>query len=145
MPERILKEIKKIESVEFVAISSYKGEVGFKTGSYISDTVLKQVTIHLIRTFSACKIQGHKLMNMELYWRDRFIIARYAEGFLIFTLCRSLEAMSLLRITLNVTVANLLDNKRFLKWLKKQSYDPLRHLRHGQFDDDEIRLISKVR
>ncbi len=142
MPERILKEIQKIESVELVAICSFKGDIGFKTGNMIPDSEIRQIALYLLRTYAAQKLQGHKLISSELYWNNHFLTARFADGFLIITVCNSIDVLALLRITLNVTVANLLENKTFLKWLKKHTQEAEKHLRRGSFDDLEIRLIS---
>ena len=144
MPERILKEIQNIETVELVAICSFKGEIGFKSGNMIPDADIGRIAIYLLRIYAAQKAQGNKLISMELFWNNHFLTARFADGFLIITICSSIEVLALLRITLNVTVANLLENKQFLKWLKKHSQDVNKHLRRGNFDDLEISLISRL-
>ncbi len=144
MPERILTEIQNIESVELVAICSYKGEVGFKSGNMIPDSDIRQIALYLLRIFAAQKVKGKKLISLELYWHNHFLTARFADEFFIITICSSAEVLSLLRITLNVTIANLLENKNFLKWLKKNRYDVIKHLRRGSFDEYEIGLISRL-
>lgn len=143
MPEHILKEIQNIDSVELVAVSSFKGEIGFQFGRLIPESNLREIAVYLIRSYAAQKTMGKKLLNMEFYWQKYFLNARFADGFLIMTICSSMDVLSLLRITMNVAVANLLENKHFLKWLKKQSADPAKHLRHGSLDDLEIGLISR--
>ncbi len=145
MPERILKEIKEIEGVESVAVVSFKGEPGYRAGYELTEQELKSIGLYLIRVFAAASLHGQKLVSMEILWRDRVVLARFADGFVIITLLKNVKALPLLRITLNVTAANLLSDKTFLKWLKKQKYDPLRHLQQGEFDEEEIRLISNVR
>lgn len=144
MPERILKEIQTIESVELVAICSFKGDIGFKSGNMIPDADISRIAVYLLRIYSGQKAQGNKLISMELFWNKHFLTARFADGFLIITICSSSEVLALLRISLNVTVANLLENKRFLKWIKKHTQDPDKHLRRGTFDDLEISLISRL-
>jgi hypothetical protein len=144
MPERILKEIQNIESVELVAICSDNGDIGFKSGNMIPDADISQIAILLLRIFAAQKTQGNKLLSMEFYWQNHFLTARFADGFLIITVCSSSKVLALLRITLNVTVANLLEKKNFLKWLKKHRQDPMKQLRRGSFDDLEIGLISRL-
>ena len=144
MPERILKEIQNIETVELVAICSFKGEIGFKSGNMIPDVDIGRIAVYLLRIYAAQKAQGNKLISMELFWNNHFLTARFADGFLIITICSSIEVLALLRITLNVTVANLLENKHFIKWLKKHSQDVNKHLRRGNFDDLEISLISRL-
>ncbi len=144
MPERILKEIRNIDTVELVAICSFKGEIGFKSGNMIPDDEIRQIAIYLLRIYAAQKLTGNKLLSMEFYWNNHFLTARFADGFLIITVCSSSEVLALLRITLNVTVANLSENKPFLKWLKKHKQDASKHLRRGAFDDLEIGLISRL-
>ena len=144
MPERILEEIRNIDSVEMVVVCSFKGEIGFKSGNIIPDADINRIAVYLMRIYAVQKVQGNKLISMELFWSNYFLTARFAEGFLIITICSSSDVLALLRITLNVTIANLLENKQFLKWLKKHSYEADRHLRRGNFDDLEISLISRL-
>jgi hypothetical protein len=143
MPQTILKEIQNIDSVEMVAICSFKGEIGFRLGELLPEADLKAIAIHLVRAFAALKVVDKPPIHMEIYWQNHFLHARFGDGFVIITICNTLEVMSLLRITLNVALANLLQNKTFLKWLKKHSADALKQLRRGSFDEHEISLISQ--
>ena len=58
--------------------------------------------------------------------------------------CGSIKALSLLRITINVVVAHLLEDKKSLKQIKKFSSEKGSVFKKEDLDQIEINLISKL-
>ncbi len=144
MIEKLTDEIKQIESVETVAVISFKGNIWQSSGGDYSEEVLRKVGLYLLRMAAANDKRQQKLVLAEMHWLDRNLIARFSDGFLILVIFRVHDVVSHLRITLNVTAANLLEEKNFLKWLKKEKVALNVHLNKGQLDEQEVRLISKL-
>ncbi|MHB2155420.1 hypothetical protein ACX8XN_13655 [Calditrichota bacterium GD2] len=144
MPEKLLQEIKEIDSVEAVAVISFKGNIWQQTGATVTAEQMKMIGSYLLRMLAIKSKSKQRIVHIELHWLNRFLIARFSEGFLLVTLFKKADILSLLRITLNVTVANLLEEKTFLKWLKKEKYNLNLHIQKGQFDEHELGLISKL-
>ncbi len=144
MPDKLLKEIKEIDSVEVVAVVSFKGNIWKQMGNAIDAQRLKMLATYLLRIFAVKSKKRERLVHTELHWMNRFLLARFSEGFLILVVFKKVDALALLRITLNVTVANLLEEKSFLKWLKNEKYSVAYHLQKGAFNENELSLISKL-
>ena len=144
MSEKFLQEIKEIESVEAVAVISFKGNVWKQIGSSVKSDQMKMIGAYLLRILAVKSKTQQRMVHAELHWLNRFLIARFSEGFLVVVIFKKADVLSLLRITLNVTVANLLEEKSFLKWLKKEKYNLNLHLQRGHLDEQELGLISKL-
>ena len=144
MSEKLIKEIQQIESVEATAVISYKGNVWQQTGTVLSADKIKSMATYLLRIAATNKRKQQKLILSEIHWLKKILLARFSDGFLVMVIFQNPDVLSLLRITLNVTVANLLEDKSFLKWLKKEKFSLETHFRKGQFDEKELGLISKL-
>lgn len=144
MSEKLIDEIRQIESVEAVAVISFKGTIWQQSGSGFSTETIHRVASYLLKMVAANDKKQQKLILAELLWLNRTLLARFSDGFFILVIFRNHEVVSLLRITLNVTIANLLEEKSFLKWLKKEKGSLEVHLKKGRFDENEVRLISKL-
>lgn len=144
MSEKLIEEIRQIESVEAVAIISFKGNVWQQTETGIPRETIHHIASYLLKMAAANEKKQQKLILAELLWLNRSLLARFSNGFFILVIFRNHEVVSLLRITLNVTVAGLLEEKAFLKWLRKEKSALDIHLKKGQFDEKEVRLISKL-
>ncbi len=144
MSDKIVKEIKEIESVEAVAIISFKGNIWWHSVSNQFVKHLKTIGVYALRMLAAYKKKQTRLLLNEIHWQDRILLIRYSEGFFILVVFNNQSVLPLLRITLNVAVANLLEEKNFLKWLKKEKYKLDYYLQKGQFDEEELSLISKL-
>jgi hypothetical protein len=144
MSENLLKQIKDIDGVEGVYIASNKGNVLIRLGLSLDTSVLEKVAIHLLRILSVYHIKKRTIKEIELIWDEYRIIARNSDEFIIVAFCRSNKALSLLRITLNVVLSHLLQDKDFSKKIKSHSAHKTVVLRKGDLHTKEINLISKL-
>jgi len=144
MNNRWLQEIINIDSVEAVAVSSNIGKIIDKISKKISDDKLESVAIHLLRIISANHLKMHKIKDIEIYWENYHIIAKNSDQFVLISFCQSHRVLSLLRLTQNVVLAHLLEDKKFMKLVKKHASEKSVVLRKGKLDESEIKLISKL-
>jgi hypothetical protein len=144
MPENLLKQITDIEGVEGVYISSNKGNVLMRLGLSLDTSVLERVAVHLLRILSVYHLKKRTIKEVEIIWDDYRIIARNSTEFIIVAFCRSSKALSLLRITLNVILSHLLQDKSFSKKIKSHAAHKTVVLRKGDLHSKEINLISKL-
>ena len=114
-----LKEISDINGVEGVLICSNTGKIIEKISKVLDDEKLENIAFHLLRIISANSLKNQVVSDIEIYWENFHIIVKNTSQFLLVSFCTSSGAQSLLRITQNVVLAHLLDDKKFLKTVKK--------------------------
>lgn len=144
MSENLLKQIKDIDGVEGVYIASNKGNVLMRMGLSLDTEVLEKVAVHLLRILSAYHLKKRNIKEIEMIWEEYRIITRNSSEFIIVAFCRSNKALSLLRITLNVVLSHLLQDKDFNKKIKNHAAHKTVVLRKGDLHSKEINLISKL-
>jgi hypothetical protein len=144
MPEHLLKQITEIEGVEGVYIASNKGTILLRLGLSLDMEILERVAVHLLRILSAYHLKKRMLKEIELIWDEYRIITRNSSEFIIVAFCQSSKALSLLRITLNVVLSHILEDKNFSKKIKQHAAHKTVVLRKGDLHTKEINLISKL-
>lgn len=142
--KRWLNEIVEIEGVEGVIITNNNGRIIEKLGANIDPGKLERIALPILRIFSAYYLKKRNVRELELIWNDYRIINLNTNDFIIITFCASLKALSLIRITLNVVLAHLLEDKKFMKKIKKHASEKTAVLSKGNLDQSEINLISKL-
>ncbi len=145
MTDRWLQEILNIDGVRGVYIASGRGNVIEKLGLDEKDAVLDQLTVYVLRIISGYHLRSLTITEIEFYWQDQYVICRYTNNMLLVILCKTPKVLSLLRITLNVALANLLEDKKLTKSIKDQTADKTYHINKGELDENEVRLINKLR
>jgi len=144
MANRWLKEIVNIESVEAVVVSSNIGKIIDKISRNLNNDKLEWVAVHLLRIISANHLNNHRIKDIEIYWENYHIIAKNSAQFVLISFCTSHRVLSLLRITQNVVLSHLLEDKKFVRLVKKHASEKSVVLRKGKLDQSEIKLISKL-
>jgi hypothetical protein len=144
MTENWLKDIIDINGVDGVFIASNRGQVIEKVGIKLDDSVLEGVAIHVLRIISAYHVKKRIIKEVEIIWNNYRIIARNSNEFVIISFCNSEKELSLLRITLNVVLTHLLEDKKFKKQIEQHATQKTVVLRKGNLDPMEINLISKL-
>ncbi|MGD9897606.1 MAG: hypothetical protein AB7T22_00635 [Calditrichaceae bacterium] len=145
MADRWLQEILNIDGVRGVYIASGRGNVIEKLGLDEKDAVLEKLTVHILRILSGHYLRNLTITEIEFYWQDQYIICRHTNNMLLVILCKTPKVLSLLRITLNVALANLLEDKKLIKLIKDQTADKTFHINKGDLDESEVRLITKLK
>ena len=94
--------------------------------------------------FGFIELKKHLIKDIEIYWENYHIIAKNSAQFILISFCTSNRVLSLLRITQNVVLSHLLEDKKFMKLVKKHAAEKSVVLRKGKLDESEINLISKL-
>lgn len=145
MVKSLLKEINKIDGVEGVYLASNRSEIIDKIGLTYTDDQLSTLVTHILRMAAAFHLKGKKITELELYWQNQYIICKSSEHFLIVTFCRTSRILAFIRITLNVSMAKLLEDKKFSKWLKLHKADRDFALKKGNLSDPEKKLLNYLK
>jgi hypothetical protein len=144
MVKQLLNEINGLEGVEGVFIVTNRSEITNKTGTEYKDTQLKQLATHILRINAGYHLKGKKVTELEFYWQNRYVICKISDYFTLVTFCRTPRILSLLRITLNVTMSKLAEDKKFKRWLKSHIADTAFILRKTTIDAEEEKLLSQI-
>jgi len=145
MIKKYLEEVKNIDSVETVFAVSYRGEIADRVGEGFSEEELKSLAVRILAVVATFSLVNKKVTEIEYYWQNRFIIVKTTDRFAMVTVCRSMKILSLLRITLNVTMARLIEDKTFNKWLKNHLGDRAIVLKKFPWSRAEKNILSKLR
>jgi hypothetical protein len=143
--KRWLQEITNMEGIEGVFISSGRAKIIAKLGLDLNDSQLQALALYTLRIVAAFYQKTQKINEIEFYWKNLFIIGRVASDFLVITVCTTPKVLALLRITLNVTLSNLLEDKKFMRLIKEQAADKNILLEKGEMTDIEKNLITKLK
>ncbi len=144
MVKQLLNEINSMEGVEGVFIATNRSEITNKIGVEYKDAQLKQLATHILRIIAAYHLKSKKVTELEFYWQNQYVICKISDYFTLVTFCRTPRILSLLRITLNVTMSKLAEDKKFNKWLKSHIADTAFILRKTTIDTKEETLLSQI-
>ena len=139
-----LNDISNIDGVEGVLVCSNTGKIIDKISKVLDDEKLENIALHLLKIISANSVKNQLVSDMEIYWENFHILVKNSSQFLLVSFCTSSGAQSLLRITQNVVLAHLLEDKKFMKLVKKHTSEKSVVLRKDKLDESEINLISKL-
>ncbi len=145
MANKWLDEIINIEGVEGAFILSNRGNLIDKTALPFNDQQIFNLGTRILRMVGSFHLNEKKVTELELYWDNYYIICKNSSDFILITLCKSSKVLSLLRITLNITIANLLEDKKFNKLLNAEVADKAFTLKKGEFEEIEKKMISKLK
>jgi hypothetical protein len=144
METQWLSDIYNLDGVEGVLVCSNTGKIIDKISKVLDDDKLESIALHLLRIISANNLKNQNISDMEIYWENFHILVKNSSQFLLVSFCTSSGAQSLLRITQNVVLAKLLEDKKFMKIVKKHTSEKSVVLRKDKLDESEINLISKL-
>ncbi len=144
MVNRWLKEITDIAGVEGVLLVSDNGHIIEKIGTQLDQGTLEQIAKRILRITTAHNLDEKSVKEIELICNNYRILAMGAKTFTIITFCGSVKGLSLLRITVNVVVGHLLEDKKSMKLIRKYTGQPEIVLEKEYLDQLEIKLISKL-
>ncbi|MEJ2054685.1 MAG: hypothetical protein P8X42_12265 [Calditrichaceae bacterium] len=145
MSERLLQDIMNLEGVEGVFVVSNRAKVIEKMGLDLKDPQLEALSLRILRIVAGYHKNSQKVNEVEFYWHNLYVIGKISNEFILVTFCKTPKVLSLLRITLNVTLANLLEDKKFGKIIKDHVADRFFSLEKGEIDETEKNLISKLK
>jgi hypothetical protein len=144
MASRWLKEITDIAGVEGVLLVSNKGNIVDKIGTNFDYYTQKNIALHILRIISGYNLVQKSVKEIELIWYNYRVLAMSSRFFVLIIFCGSTNALSLLRITVNVVMAHLLEDRKAMKKINKKSPDDTEILDNSSLDQLEINLISKL-
>ncbi len=144
MIESLLKEIKNVPGVNGVFIASGRGSILHNEGLKINKKDIEDIALRLLRISALFNEKDENVSEIEVFWKKLFIICRLSNNILLVTLCQSPKILPLLRITLNVTLSHLLEEKKIIKMARNHATDKTLVLRKGKFEEDELNLLSNL-
>jgi len=144
MVKRWLKEITEIKGVEGTLLVSDNGHIIEKISTDLESGILEQMAKRLVRIISAHNLDEKSVKEIELIWSNYRILTMSARTFTLIIFCRSIKILPLLRITANVVLSHLLDDKKSMKQINKFTGQSEIVLEKEYLDQLEIKLISKL-
>jgi hypothetical protein len=144
MSDRWLSEITGITGVEGVLLVSAEADMVEKRGTLPELSVLERISRHIMRIVAAYHMLGNEVREIELIWYNYRLLVMNTGSFALIIFCNSTQTISLLRITLNVVAAHLLEDKKIMKRINKNSAKGERLLKTSDLGQSEINLISKL-
>lgn len=144
MSERWLREITDINGVEGVLLVSPGGQIIEKIGTQFDRSALERISRHILRIIASHDLAQKEIREIELAWYDYSILAMNTGTFIIVVFCSSIRSLSLLRITLNVVSAHIMEDRKTMKKINKIAAGSEIVPDENDLDDSEINLISKL-
>lgn len=144
MVNKWLKEISGVAGVECVLLISDNGYIVDKLGTNLDQGSLEQLSKRIVRILVAHNLDEKSVKEMEFVWHNYRILAMSAQTFSIIILCSSAKALSLLRITVNVVIGHILEDKKSMKQIKKFTGQTEIVFDKEYLSQLEIKLISKL-
>ncbi len=139
-----LREIVNIPGVLGVFIASGRGSILYNEGLKIKKSDLENIALRALRISALFSEKDENVSEIELFWKNMFIICRLSNNILLVTVCQNPKILPLLRITLNVSLSHLLQEKKIMKMARNHATDKTLVLRKGKFEEDELDLLSNL-
>ena len=144
MYSRWLKEILDINGVDGVVVVAKSGEIIENIGTELEHIQQQKIAIHVLRLIAVYDLDQKSVKEIELIWYDYRILVMSASQFIIIIFCGSNKALSLVRITVNVVIAHLLEDRKLMKKIRKILSNGSGVLVPEEMSQMEIKLISKL-
>jgi hypothetical protein len=144
MINKWLKEITDVAGVDGVVVVSDNGFIVEKLGETLDKGNLEQICKRIVRIISVHKSDEKSVKEIELIWLNYRIFVMSTQTFSVIIFCSATKALSLLRITVNVVIGHLLEDKKSMKQIKKFTGQSEIVLEKEYLDQSEIKLISKL-
>jgi hypothetical protein len=139
-----LKQIQEIDGVEGVLLSTNSGKILGTSGLQLDVSLLERIARYAWRINAGFFLKEQTVKELELIYDDYRVIGMPKGEFMLLTFCKSIKAVSLIRMTLNVVITHLLEDKKFLKSIEKDTAYKTTVLKGEDLDPREIKLISKL-
>ena len=137
-------EIKNVPGVQGVFVASGRGTILHNEGIKLKEKDLEEVSLRLLRMSAIFNDKDENVSEIELFWKNLFIIGKLSNNLLLVTICDTPKILPLLRITLNVSLSHILQDKKIIKMARSHAIDKNMVLRKGKFGDDELSLLSNI-
>jgi hypothetical protein len=139
-----VKDVLKISGVEGILVTSRSGKVISKVGLNFDQATSEKLTEKIIYIVLIYLQANIAIKEIEIKWHNYNLLIMIKNGLILVTYCSQDQIMPLLRITLNVVLAHLLEDKKFIKQIKKYLEEKPPVLKPDQLEPGEIKIISKL-
>jgi hypothetical protein len=139
-----LEQIQEIDGVEGVLLCTNSGKILGTSGLQLDVVLLERIARYAWRINAGFFLKEQTVKELELIYEDYRVIGMPKGEFMLLTFCKSKKAVSLIRMTLNVIITHLLEDKKFLKSMQKETAYKTTVLKGEDLDPREIKLISKL-
>jgi len=144
MVDKALDEITSIPGVTGVFIASGRGVVLYGKNLQIDQSDLEEISLRFLRMSAIFNDRDEEVSEIEMFWKDMFMICKFFNNILLVTVCTNPKILPLIRITLNVCISDLLQDKKLMKLARSHATDKTLVLRKGKFEEDELNLLSNL-
>lgn len=138
-----IDEITKLENVRGVFITSNLGKLIEAQGLDLDRKSMEEIALRLLRMISIID-ENSPVAEVELFWKDLFIICKFSHKILLVAVCNNPAILALLRITLNVSMSHILQDKKIAKIAKSHTSARAQILRKGKFSENEMKLLASI-
>ncbi len=139
-----LDEILKVPGTDGVFVATGRGKVAIKKAVPYKEKELEELSMRVLRMIAVFGDQDDKINEVEIAWKNHVVICKVSNNILLITFCKSPQVLSLLRITLNVSLSHLLQEKKIIKMARSHVTDRNIVLRRGNFDEQEMSLLTNL-
>jgi hypothetical protein len=139
-----LQEILGVGGVEGVMLASPSGKLIAKAGLNFDHQTSEKIAEKIIRIRLLYQQTNQILKEIEIIWQDYNLVIMLKKELILITYCSQNKNLPLLRITLHVMLAHMLEDKKFIKQIKKHMSEIPTALASEQLEAGEIKLISKL-
>jgi len=143
MLKRWIDEITNLDNVKGVFVASLRGKVIESQGLDLDTYSMEQIAGRLLRMV-AIMDETTLTGDIELFWEDKFVICKASHNILLVAICDKASDLAMLRITINVNLSHILQNKKIAKIAKIQTPHRAHVLKKGKFGEDELKLLSSI-
>ncbi len=144
MKNEWLDDITQLDAVQGAFIISNRGSVISLAGNLKKNQRLEDLSVRIMKSAAVFHKFSHSLSELELFWQKQVIICKVSQNFILVTVCSSRQILPLLRITLNVTYARLLEDKKFYKLVRDEAGDRTLFLNRDKLEAKETEIYSKI-
>jgi len=144
MKNEWLEDIIQLEGVQGAFIISNRGSVLSLAGNLKKNQRLEDLSGRILKSAAVFHKLSQSLTEMEIFWHQQLIICKVSQNFILVTVCSSRQILPLLRITLNVSYARLLEDKKFYKLVRDEAGDRTLFLNRDKLEAKETEIYSKI-
>jgi hypothetical protein len=143
--EKVIKDISNISGVTSVWIINNNGEVIISGGNTkLEQRILSQTTQDFVQLFGAYELNHQGMNEIEVNYDEGYLFGKAKENFILAILCTNISSLSMIRLTVNVALADLEQNKKFTKLVKDSSHR-WNMLRRDSLRPEELALWEIIR
>ena len=145
--EMKFKELFRINGVKSVYAVNNKAEmIAGKLDSQINKETAENLASHLVKIFAIGLYSSNakKSSEIELLYDNGRVFAIDCNRYVLIIICTADVSISMVRLTSNVVIKTISEDKKIFKEFTKEIIDKKIMLRRDQLNDEEIALLDRL-